>query len=171
KVLDSAILDKSPILFLDNIKGHLSSAELEAAITSTKRRGRLLGSNRQFEAENRTTVFITGNNATFSPDLRRRVLAIELFLSEAKPEDRIIRFPLDENRLLSLRPKILSALWALIRSWHQAGEPKPKVEHGTFRSWSLVIGGILEHAGFASPCTQSVIATGGDTQTRDMENL
>lgn len=171
KVLDSAILDQSPILFLDNIKGHLSSAELEAAITSTKRRGRLLGSNRQFEAQNRTTIFITGNNATFSPDLRRRVLPIELFLSEAKPEDRIIRSPLDENRLLSLRPKILSALWALIRSWHQAGEPKPKVEHGTFRPWSLTIGEILEHAGFASPSLPSVIAAGGDTQTRDMERL
>jgi hypothetical protein len=171
KVLDCAVLDGSPVLFFDNIKGHLSSAELEAFITSTRRRGRLLGSNSQFDAENRTTVFITGNNATFSPDLRRRVLAIELFLSEAKPEDRIIQFPLDENRLLSLRPKILSALWALIRSWHQAGEPKPKAEHSTFRSWSLTIGGILEHAGFASPSLPSAIATGGDTQTRDMENL
>jgi len=40
---------------------------------------------------------------------------------------------------------------ALIRSWHQVGEPKPKAEHSTFRSWSLTIGGILEHAGFASP--------------------
>lgn len=171
KILDSAIRDYSPILFLDNIKGHLNSGELEAALTSTMRRGRLLGSNNQFEAENRTTVFITGNNATFSPDLRRRVLAIELFLPEAKPEDRIIRFPLDENRLLSLRPKILSALWALIRSWHQAGEPKAKTEHRTFRSWSLTLGGILEHAGFASPSLPSVIAAGGDTQTRDMEHL
>ena len=158
-------------MFLDNIKGHLSSGELEAAITSTMRRGRLLGGNTQFEAENRTTVFITGNNATFSPDLRRRVLAIELFLPEAKPEDRTIHFPLDENRLFSLRPQILSALWALIRLWHQAGEPKPKVEHSTFRSWSLTIGGILEHAGFVSPSLPSVIATGGDTQTRDMERL
>jgi hypothetical protein len=171
KVLDSAIRHYSPVLFLDNIKGHLNSGELEAAITATTRRGRLLGSNTQFEAENRTTVFITGNNATFSPDLRRRVLAIELFLPEAKPEDRIIRFPLDENRLLSLRPKILSALWALIRSWHQAGEPKPRGEHNSFRSWSVTIGGILEHAGFVSPCLPSVIAAGGDTQTRDMEQL
>jgi hypothetical protein len=171
KILDSAIRDYSPILFLDNIKGHLNSGELEAALTSTMRRGRLLGSNNQFESENRTTVFITGNNATFSPDLRRRVLAIELFLPEAKPEDRVIRFPLDENRLLSLRPEILSALWALIRSWHQAGEPKAKTEHSTFRSWSLTIGGILEHAGFASPSLPSVIAAGGDTQTRDMEHL
>jgi hypothetical protein len=171
KVLDSAIRDGSPILFLDNIKGHLNSGELEAAITSTKRRGRLLGSNRQFEAENQTTVFITGNNATFSPDLRRRVLAIELFLSEAKAEDRIIEHPLDENRLMALRPKILSALWSLVRSWHEAGEPKPEIEHNTFRSWSHVVGGILEHAGFSSPCLPSVIAAGGDTQTRDMEKL
>ena len=171
KVLDSAIRDGSPILFLDNIKGHLNSGELEAAITSTKRRGRLLGSNNQFEAENQTTVLITGNSATFSPDLRRRVLAIELFLSEAKAEDRIIEHPLDENRLLALRPKILSALWSFVRSWHEAGEPKPKIEHATFRSWSHTVGGILEHAGFSSPCLPSVIATGGDTQTRDMEKL
>jgi hypothetical protein len=171
KVLDSAIRGYSPILFLDNIKGHLNSGELEAAITSTMRRGRLLGSNSQFEAENRTTIFITGNNATFSPDLRRRVLAVELFLAQAKPEDRIIRFPLDENRLLTLRPTILSALWALIKAWHEAGEPKPKVEHPTFRAWSLIVGGILEYAGFASPSLPSAIAIGGDTQTRDMENL
>ena len=59
----------------------------------------------------------------------------------------------------------------MIRSWHQAGEPKAKAEHSTFRSWSLTIGGILEHAGFTSPSLPSVISAGGDTQTRDMERL
>jgi hypothetical protein len=48
------------------------------------------------------------------------------------------------------RPKILSALWALIREWIKAGKPEAQNIHPSFFAWSRLIGGILESTGFTS---------------------
>lgn len=121
KVIATAAHESAPVLFLDNVKNHLSGPSLEALATSAVFTGRILGETKGIEKENRITVIITGNGCTFSPDLRRRVLAVELFLKEAKAEDRAIKNPLDDERILALRPQILSALWALVREWDKAG--------------------------------------------------
>jgi hypothetical protein len=67
KVLDAAAHNAVPIVFFDNLKGHLSSGELEAFITSSNRRYRLLGTTNYTEAPNVSTVYITANCATYSP--------------------------------------------------------------------------------------------------------
>ena len=171
KLIATAAHESAPVLFLDNLKGHLSSPSLEALATSGVFAGRILGETKGFEKENRITVIITGNGCTFSPDLRRRVLAVELFLKEAKAEDRFIKNPLDDERILALRPMILSALWALVRAWDEAKRPEPKRKHPSFEAWSNVIAGILEHAGLDSPCTPTLMKTAGDRDTTDMETL
>jgi hypothetical protein len=119
------------------------------------------------------TVFVTGNGCTYGPDERRRFLIVELFLRELKAEDRKIKNWLDEQRLRELRPQILGALWALIKSWSEAaGEPAGNVVHGSFPEWAKRIGGILEHNGFANPCAPSAAPIkSGDTFTADMERL
>ena len=66
------------------------------------------------------TVFLTGNGATISGDLRRRLLHVELFLREAKAEYRRIKNPLDEFTLRTLRPAVLSALWGITLGWARA---------------------------------------------------
>jgi hypothetical protein len=71
RVFAVALAD-SPVLFLDNCKGHLSSAALEAFITSSMVSDRLLGASRMMTTEHYATVFVTGNAATYSPDFRRR---------------------------------------------------------------------------------------------------
>ena len=51
------------------------------------------------------TVFLTGNGATISGDLRRRVLHVDLFLREAMAEDRQIQNPLDEAEICASEPR------------------------------------------------------------------
>ena len=72
------------------------------------------------------TIFLTGNGATISSDMRRRLLIVELFLREARPEDRIIRNPMDDSRIHALRGEILSALWAVTRAWARLDDPNLK---------------------------------------------
>jgi putative DNA primase/helicase len=171
KVLDSAVHYGVPILFFDNLKGHLSSGELEAFITGSTRRYRMLGTTNYTEADNLSTVYITANFATYSPDLRRRLLAVELFLEESRAEQRSIKHFLDEDALIKKRPRLLSMLWAFIKHWHNAKEkPSPK-PLPSFEQWSNVVGGIVEYAGFSSPCQLATLKTGGDTDTQDMEKL
>ena len=140
-------------------------------MTACTIKGRLLGQSREIEVENSMTIFLTGNGCTISPDLRRRLLIVELFLREARPEDRTILHPLDDAAILRLRGDILSALWSITRAWSEAGRPKPSKSHPSFPAWSAIIGGILEHAGFASPCTQATASISGDRDTEDMQRL
>jgi hypothetical protein len=171
KSIFASAIAASPIFFLDNVKKHLSSGSLEAAMTATHIKGRLLGQSREVEAYNSITFFITGNGCTISSDLRRRLLIVELFLREAMPEDRKIHHPLDHNGVLLIRGEILSALWSLTRAWADAGQPKPKTSHTSFPVWANIIGGIIEHAGFASPCTRAATDISGDRDTADMQRL
>jgi hypothetical protein len=171
KSIFASALAASPILFMDNVKKHLSSGSLEACMTASVLKGRVLGQSREIEVQNNMTVFITGNGCTISPDLRRRLLIVELFLREARPEDRKIKNPLDDDAIITLRGEILSALWSLTRAWADADRPKPKTSHPSFPVWASVVAGILEHAGFASPCTQAETTISGDRDTSDMGRL
>jgi hypothetical protein len=171
KVIDGAAHQAVPILFFDNLKGHLSSGALEAFLTANTWRYRLLGSTNYTEADNVATVYLTANFATYSSDLRRRLLAVELILEEACAEERIIKNYLDEAKLVAMRSKLLSIFWAMVKDWDQKGQPASQKLLPTFEAWSEIIGGIVENAGFVSPCQMANLRTGGDTYTRDMGTL
>lgn len=171
KVIDGAAHQAVPILFFDNLKGHLSSGALEAFLTANTWRYRLLGSTNYTEADNVATIYLTANFATYSSDLRRRLLAVELILEEAYAEERIIKNYLDEGKLVAMRSKLLSIFWAMVKDWDQKGQPASQKLLPTFEAWSEIIGGIVENAGFVSPCQMANLKTGGDTYTRDMGTL
>jgi hypothetical protein len=171
KLIGAIALSGSPVFFLDNIKGHLSSSALDALTTSPETEFRLLGQNKIIDAEHGLTVFLTGNHATSDPDLRRRTLIIELFMAESRPEDRIIQHPLDDAKLIEKRPEILGALWAFVRHWDTKGRPKPRYVNQSFLMWSEVVGGILEACGYEPPKPAPVGGSDGDRQLLDMEKL
>jgi len=45
-------------------------------------------------------------------------------MQQERAEDRDFRRILDDGELLAMRPKILAALWTLVREWDVAGRPK-----------------------------------------------
>ena len=171
KRIGAAAIAGAPTLFFDNGKRHISSSSLERAITATNLEGRILGKSQSYQIENMMTVFLTGNGATISGDLRRRVLHIDLFLREAMAENRQIKNPLNEATICAQRADILSALWSITTAWDLAGRPLPKLRLPDFEGWSEVVCGILEHAGFASPCTRAPSGVSGDRDTEDMFKL
>jgi hypothetical protein len=171
KLIGGIALPGSPVSFLDNVKGHLSSAALDALTTSPITQFRLLGENKIIDAEHGLTVFLTGNHATFDPDSRRRTIIIELFLPESRPEDRIIKHPLDDAKLIEKRPEILGALSAFVRHWDVKGRPKPDYINQSFPPWNEVVGGILAACGYNSPKPAPVGGSGGDRELIEMEEI
>ena len=171
KLVFSTAIAGSPILFFDNIKRHTASGAIEGSMTAPFITGRILGRSQILIVENMMTLFFTGNGATISPDLRRRVLHVELFLREARSEDRRIKHALNEQTIKELRPAILSALWSITQAWDRAGRPMPKLRMNGYEPWSEVVCGILEHAGFASPCSPAPSTSSGDRDTQEMEKL
>lgn len=170
KVLDTATIEAWPVLFLDNLTGLLKSPSLDAFMTSPTRRARIMGGQKSFAAARTTQVLITGNNLGLSEDLEERFLICDLYLEDMDPRARKIDRCMDEGWLAQpeVRGKILSALWALVRCWDEAGRPLSKTTIPGFETWSGVYGGIVEHAGFGNPLVRPTLAYGGNDWKRDL---
>jgi hypothetical protein len=170
KVLDTAAIEAWPVLFLDNLTGLFKSPALDAFMTSPTRRARTMNSQRSFAAPRTTQVLLTGNNLSLSEDLEERFLICDLYLEEMDPRSRKIDRRIDEAWLArpDVRSRILSALWALVRDWDQAGRPRSTAHMPGFEDWAEIYGGIVEHAGFGSPLERPKLAYGGDDAKRDL---
>ena len=171
KALTSANRTGQDVIFLDNMKGQLNSPALEAFVSAPVWRDRILGSNEMLTAPNNSTVIVTSNGLSVTPDWRRRSLFAELHLSEERAEDRAFARPLSAPVLKSMRPKILAACWALVRAWDAKGRPQPSRSHSAFPAWASIIGGIVEAAGFACPFTTANVAVVADEDGQNMRTL
>jgi hypothetical protein len=172
KAITTTVREGSLSLFLDNIKDRrLSSAALEAFLSSPEWKDRLLGKNENFVGPNLATVFATMNGGTISSDMRRRSLFVELHLAEERAEDRLWIRPLSNPKLLELRPRILAACWALIKNWAAKGRPQPSRSHSAFPEWACVVGGAVEAAGFCCPLDPGEVGAAADEDTESMRLL
>ncbi len=171
KTLLSVVIAGKKMVLLDNVKGLLNSPAFEAYLTSSKYEGRVLSQSKIFNGDANAIVLITGNSLEISPDLRRRTLIVELFSDLVRSEERVFRRTLDEGEMRRLGPRIMSALWALVRDWDRAGRPMGSVTNASFPRWAPVFGGILEHAGYTNPCIRAEIEGMGDTESKDFELL
>ena len=172
KVLDTAALARLPFLVLDDCRS-IHSQALNRYVTSPVHACRLMHSQRMAMIPKVTQVFATGNGLTISADLDRRALVIDLF----EPGDATARSFAKEitpGWLFSTdtRARILAALWALVRTWRDAGMPMMK-EHrrASFEEWSGLIGGIVIACGMSNPFTPRLAETGGDERGRAVLRL
>ena len=171
KKLLGIVISGRRVVLLDNLKGLLSSAALEAYCTSPTFAGRVLGRNDEFVGEAGATILITGNGLQTSPDLRRRTLMCELFSPLLRPEDRVYKKSLDPVRIKELRPQILAACWSLVAAWDDAGRPGSSMTSASFQRWADVVAGIVEHAGWACPLAAPQVTTAGDVDASDIATL
>jgi hypothetical protein len=159
------------LAILDNVRGHLNSPSLEAYLSATHYGDRILGISKEFEGEADAVILITGNRLSLTPDMRRRSIFVELFMSELRAEDRTFKRRLDPPAILEMQGRLLAALWSLVKGWDEAGRPKGSHGNASFPRWADTIGGIVEAAGYASPATAPDLEDGGDSDTRDIAKL
>lgn len=174
KELAAAALGGRPYFFMDDLDGLLKSQELNAFMTSAGVGGRMLGGLSEFSAEKQCVVFITGNNLSLSPDIENRTLRCSLYEEQFDMHARQVSRTIDEEWLLrpDTRSDILSALWAIIKSWDKAGRPEGKRVLKGFERWCRMFGGMVMHAGFGDPCEQPPADdTSGDSDSADMKAL
>ena len=161
KLLTASAAEGAPYLFFDNVRGRLSSSELESFITSPIRTGRERGKSGTITAKNLAQIFITGNGLTLSPDLARRSCVMELFCSGEAADRKFPKLITDEWLVRpETRQKFLSALWSGLRFWQeQKGCQRTEglVLHG-FEEFSQIIGGIVMSMGFADPMARPEVS-------------
>ena len=147
KLLSTVISDQ--VVVFDNVCQLVKSGELAQANTASQRAFRIFRTHEKAVANVRALILITGNNLRAGGDIPRRCIWIRLDAKMSRPFLRNgFRIPDLKAWLLLRRPEILAALLTLARAWYVAGKPRAKrAPLGSFESWSLTIGGILEHVG------------------------
>lgn len=76
------------LVLLDNIVGSFGNSALDAALTSTVWRDRVLGENRQISLPLWAVWFATANNVVLVGDIGRRIVPIRLHAREEFPDQR-----------------------------------------------------------------------------------
>lgn len=156
KVIDAVVMEGGSYLFLDNVRRFMQSTDLELLMSGSSYAGRVLSKTQTFVAENRVLVFLTANQGRMGTDLGQRFLRCELHSDVADAQSREVARIIDDAWLKKRqnRVNILSALWAIVRAWRDAGSPVAS-SFGCrpwrgFEQWSEVIGGMVAFAGFGN---------------------
>lgn len=173
KVLSAFIAGRKRMHFSNN-KGHIDNAVFESVITAEKFSDRALGRNDLLTFENELDFSLSGNiGITFTPDLANRCRFIRLFLDIEDANSRQFDNPDLHGWVKKNRGLILSALYALVNNWINKGSPSGKINFASFPEWARVCGGIMECAGYESPCAPDVetLSLGADSETSDMKQL
>ncbi len=153
KRITAITLGGDQMVLIDNIASELGSASLDAALTGTIWKDRILGRSEIVEMPLVTTWAATGNNVVLLADTSRRVCHIRL---ESKLENPEQREDFKHKNLLSWvraeRPHLLSAALTILYAYCRAGRPPQKLKPwGSFEEWSELVRQALVWAGMADP--------------------
>ena len=175
KQITSHLLKGGGPYLLDNLSGtEIDSDVLAMAITSPMWSDRMLGSNTDLQLENSGPWIGTGNNPGFSGQLSRRFIRVRLVPNTPEPylRENFKHFPL-MDWVKKNRSKLVDACITIVMDWVRAGRPtwngKPL---GSFESFSLVMGGILQNAGVSGFMSDMEYQREGmDAETQQIKGL
>ena len=141
KRITSLALAGDRLVLFDNLDGKFGNAVLDAALTGTNWKDRVLGVNRMAEAPLFMTWYATGNNVCIAADTARRVCHVRLESPEERPEE---RQDFRHRNLLAWvgdsRFGLLTAALTILRAYCAAGRPDQHLPAwGSFEGWSGLV--------------------------------
>ena len=151
KEVFAELIAGSPMMAWDNVET-VGGSVYPAMMTAPNFSGRVLGQSKTKKVRNRMSVAFTGNNPTFTKELRRRVVLCRL---DAKMENPELR-PADAFAIKNIKEHVSSnrgayyhALLILVQNWLALGRPVPEdaPSLASYEGWAKTIGGILAAAG------------------------
>lgn len=172
KEIEAHVRSKSPVIFLDNMKGSIKSATLDQLITSKVLTFRAMGGQSIVTLRNDAPVIVTGNDLQKDEDSFRRFLQCLLF-ETGDPNKRKVEHLLDDDVLSKdeWRREALAALWSFVKCWDAKGRPQGNVTLGSFEQFSRLMGGIVTACGFADPMEKPVENEGVSPEVADFRSL
>lgn len=154
KLITSVAMAAEQIACLDNLSGPFGCAPLDAALTSTRWRDRLLATNEITDLPLFTVWFATGNNVRVVGDTPRRIVHIRLEVLEEQPEIRSgFRHPNLEAWVMEHRGQLVGAVLTIVAAYIRSGKPEQGLSAlGSYEGWSGLVRSSLVWAGLPDPC-------------------
>jgi hypothetical protein len=153
KRITSLALGGDQLVLIDNISFGLGSASIDAALTSTIWKDRILGRSEIVELPLNATWFATGNNVCLRADTSRRAAHVRLESQVENPEERSgFRHQDLKKYVLRERPNLLAAALTILRGYCAAGRPNQQLTPwGSFEGWSDLVRSTVVWAGQPDP--------------------
>ena len=174
KVLLAIGIAADPVILIDNVTKMLRSDALDAVLTGTQYRERLLGKNEDVTVDIKTVFLATANNATLSADIVRRCVHVRLECESERPAEREgFKYPHLLDHVRKHRSELLSAALTVLRAYVVAEKPKQELRPmGSYEAWSAIVRGALVWAGLPDPAaTQVGLQDGADPEGDTLELL
>jgi hypothetical protein len=174
KRITALALAGDPLVLIDNIVGTLGCASLDAALTATIWKDRLLGVSRMVELPLAVTWCASGNNVMLAADTMRRTLHIRLESPLENPEQRVgFKYPNVTEYALANRSRLLSAALTILRAYCHAGRPRHDLPAwGSFEGWSALVREAVVWLGMPDPAdTRQELAAVADTEASALAEL
>jgi 5S rRNA maturation endonuclease (ribonuclease M5) len=153
KRITSLVLSGDRMVLFDNLVGNFGNGTLDAALTGTTWKDRLLGVNRMAEGPLYMTWYATGNNVAIAADTARRICHVRLESEEERPEERkAFRRPNLLGWVGENRPRLLTAALTILRAYCAAGRPDLGLPAwGSFEGWSSLVRSAVVWVGLPDP--------------------
>jgi len=176
KTLASKAFGFASYLFLDDLDGFIKSQTLNRWVVQGMWSSRRMHKLEDKVVPKRCMTLITGNRATLSDDLVRRMVLVDLFSEKTAAERLAERDGKTEITSPWLarkdtRKNMLSALWSMVRYWAENGMPEAPRRIASFVEWTNVVGGIVSTAGFGDPFAPAKLSDAGDKWQVEWETL
>jgi len=141
KRITALALAGDTLCLIDNIIGGLGCASLDAALTGTVWKDRILKASEIVELPLLVTWSATGNNVVLHADTSRRVAHIRLDSRLENPEQREgFKHPNLKAYIREQRPKLLADALTILSAFCRAGRPQQKLPTwGSFEGWSDLV--------------------------------
>lgn len=157
KALTSFFMSGASHFFLDNMYNpvgwdesprDVDSGTLAAAWTGRRWKDRILGGQEEARIKVSAVFMSSGNNVTFSRELTRRLVHIQLVAVSENPSLRT-GFRHDELLVWAAenRAALTRACLVLVRNWVARGRKPGRATMGSYESYAKTMSGILEAAG------------------------
>jgi hypothetical protein len=172
KVLFALALEGEQLVLMDEARV-LFGAALDAALTGTRIKDRILGESRRGEAPVSFTIYFAGNNVQVRGDTIRRILPVRLESVLEKPEERDdFKHPDLLPWVKRERPRLHRAALTILRAYCAAGRPNVGVKPwGSFDAWSDLVRSALIWAGEPDPCDSRAELTEADADLALLKQL
>ncbi|MCX7421964.1 MAG: hypothetical protein NT013_20810 [Planctomycetia bacterium] len=174
KRITAVAVNGDSLCLIDNVKGYLGCPSLDAALTATSWKDRLLGKTEIVEFPLKATWCATGNNVVLKADTSRRVCHSRLESTLENPEQRD-GFAHENLKayVLQNRSKLLADALNVLAAYCLAGRPKQALPPwGSFEGWSDLVRQAIVWCGHPDPgATRTELVNSSDSEAIALRDI